>query len=119
MESDAGAIHGEDREGDVSEGVDRPSGARDYRVVELGGLPTVVRFSAAADVGWLAGLEAVDRVERRGDQVQVTGSGPVVALVAAALVERGIVPADLRSDPRSLEATYLSLTGRSAAELDA
>ena len=61
----------------------------------------------------------IGSVERRDDQVQVTGTGAVLALVAATLVERGIVPADLRSDPLSLEAAYLSLTGRTAAEFDA
>jgi len=88
-------------------------------LAQRSGLPTVVRFSTDADVGWLAGLDPVGSVERRDDQVQVTGTGAVLALVAATLVERGIVPADLRSDPLSLEAAYLSLTGRTAAELDA
>ncbi len=88
-------------------------------LVERGGVPTVVRFTTGADVEWLAELDAVNAIERRDSQVEVTGTGAVVALVAAALVERGIVPADLRSDPLSLEAAYLSLTGRSGAELDA
>lgn len=37
------------------------------------------------------------------------GSGPVLATVAAALVARGIVPADLRVEQPSLEDVYLDL----------
>jgi ABC-2 type transport system ATP-binding protein len=88
-------------------------------LVERAGVQTVARFSAEADVGWLVELECVDAVAHVGDQVEVTGTGAVVALVAVALVERGIVPTDLRSDPLTLEAAYLGLTGRSATDLDA
>jgi hypothetical protein len=37
-------------------------------------------------------------------------------LVAAALVEHGIVPEDLRSQRMSLEDVFLQITGRSAEE---
>jgi ABC-2 type transport system ATP-binding protein len=72
-----------------------------------------VRFSADhQDVSWLGGVEHVDKVVRRGSHVEVHGSGPVLALVAAALVSRGIVPVDLRAEQPSLEDVYLELTGR-------
>jgi ABC-2 type transport system ATP-binding protein len=45
--------------------------------------------------------------------VEVHGNGPVLALVAAALVERGIVPSDLRVEQPTLEDVFLRITGRS------
>ena len=72
--------------------------------------PTVtVRFSTDLDVGFLAGLRVVSSVERHGPTVVVRGTGPVLALVASALVERGILPDDLRADRASLEDVYLGL----------
>ena len=72
-----------------------------------------VRFSANEDdVSWLSRIDDVDGVRRRGAHVEVDGRGPVLARVAAALVERGIVPADLRAEQPSLEDVYLELTGR-------
>jgi hypothetical protein len=40
----------------------------------------------------------------------------VLALVAAALVERGIVPADLRAERATLEEVFLRLTSRPPGE---
>jgi hypothetical protein len=37
----------------------------------------------------------------------------VLARVAAALAERGIIPADLRSERATLEDVFLALTGKS------
>jgi ABC-2 type transport system ATP-binding protein len=65
----------------------------------------------ADDVSWLGGLGCVDSVQRHGRRVEVEGSGPVLALVAAALVERGIVPDDLHLEQPTLEDAYLHLTG--------
>jgi ABC-2 type transport system ATP-binding protein len=71
-----------------------------------------VRFSTAEpDVGWLEGVDGVTGVTRRGDLVAVSGTGPVLALTAAALVAHGIVPADLRVVQPSLEDVYLDLIG--------
>jgi len=42
--------------------------------------------------------------------VTVHGSGPVVTLVAAGLVERGEVPDDLRVEQPTLEDVFLMLT---------
>jgi ABC-2 type transport system ATP-binding protein len=75
---------------------------------------TVVRFSTDADVDWLSHVARVQRVGRRGQTVEVEGTGPVLALVAAALVDRGIVPDDLRAEQPSLEDAFLRLTGEHA-----
>jgi ABC-2 type transport system ATP-binding protein len=73
-----------------------------------------VRFSTdRADVGWLEDVRGVRRVVRRNDEVEVEGTGPVLALVAAALVGNGITPVDLRAERPTLEDVFLALTGRS------
>jgi hypothetical protein len=43
--------------------------------------------------------------------VVVEGTGPLVAYVGAALVERGLAPDDLRVIEPSLEDVFLKLTG--------
>lgn len=69
-----------------------------------------VRFSTdEPDISWLAGLDHVHGVDRVGNHVEVEGSGPVLALTAAALVQHGIVPVDLRMNQPSLEDVYLDL----------
>ena len=78
-----------------------PSGVRDQ-------FSTSVR-----DLAFLEKIDHVSRVRREGQQVEVDGNGPVLALVAAALVEHGIVPDDLRVDRPSLEDVFLGLTGHS------
>jgi ABC-2 type transport system ATP-binding protein len=54
----------------------------------------------------------VERVDRDGDQVVVTGDGPLLATVATALAERAVPVADLRTEEASLEDAFLALTGR-------
>ena len=71
----------------------------------------VVFTAGDLDVGWLAELDHVRAVTQGGPRVTVHGDGPVLALVAAALVERGIVPRDLRVERPSLEDVFLLLTG--------
>lgn len=75
-----------------------------------------VRFTCAEDVAWLRDIEPVQQVDQRGASVVVTGSGTLVPMVSWALVERGIVPTDLRVDQPSFEDVYLSLTGESALD---
>jgi ABC-2 type transport system ATP-binding protein len=76
-----------------------------------------VRFSTdREDISWLSDVEHVEQVERQGDHVEVRGSGPVLALVAAALVGHGIVPVDLRVEQATLEDIFLELTGRTKGE---
>jgi ABC-2 type transport system ATP-binding protein len=72
-----------------------------------------VRFSTErSHLAWLEDIPWVGRVTRRGSQVEVEGGGPVLALVAAALVEHGITPPDLRVEQPTLEDVFLKLTGR-------
>jgi ABC-2 type transport system ATP-binding protein len=89
-------------------------------------VPVRVRFSwagcggdaeAGADgLAFLEALPVVRRVTRHGRQVEVEGTGAVLALVAAELVERGIVPVDLRAERPTLEDAFIALTGRSIRE---
>ena len=51
------------------------------------------------------------RVTRRGPRCVVEGTGPLLAHVAASLVERGLTPDDLRVIEPSLEDVFLKLTG--------
>lgn len=72
----------------------------------------IVRFSAdLPDPSWLEQVPGVSAVRHRGRQVEVEGRGPVLALVAAALVEQGTVPDDLRVERSTLEDVFLALTG--------
>jgi ABC-2 type transport system ATP-binding protein len=65
----------------------------------------------APDVSWLEGVPCVSKVDRWGSRVEVEGVDPVIVLVAAALVERGITPVDLRVEQPNLEDVFLRLTG--------
>jgi ABC-2 type transport system ATP-binding protein len=60
----------------------------------------------------LRALPGVQRVDRDGDQVVVSGGGPLLATVAAALADRAVAVADLRSEEANLEDAFLALTGR-------
>jgi len=68
------------------------------------------------DLLWISSVPGVQKVQRTGVRVDVEGTGPVLALLAAALVERGIVPPDLRVDRSSLEDVFLKLVGRPMGE---
>ena len=82
-------------------------------LIDLHAPQVLVRFtSGAADLDFLYRVPGVEAVTRRGDRVEVAGTGPVLALVAAALVERGIVPSDLRAERATLEDVFLRLTSR-------
>ncbi len=77
------------------------------------GLRSVVRFTVdRPDVSWLERLDVVESLTRHGDAVEIRGSGPVLALVAAELVADGIAPLDLRVDRPAVEDAFLALTGR-------
>lgn len=72
-----------------------------------------VTFSTRdADLSWLEGTPHVHKVIRHGQRVEVEGNGPVLAMVAAALVEHGIIPSDLRVEQPTLEDVFLALTSR-------
>jgi ABC-2 type transport system ATP-binding protein len=64
------------------------------------------------DIAWLEEISHVKRIIRSGPRLEVEGSGPVLALVAASLVEHGITPADLRIEQPTLEDVFLKLTGQ-------
>jgi ABC-2 type transport system ATP-binding protein len=77
------------------------------------GGPQRLTFSTQGeDVSWLAGIESVDEIRQHGNQATVAGTGPVLPLVSAALVERGLIPDDMRVHPRTLDETFLRLTAR-------
>ena len=71
----------------------------------------VVFSTDHADLSWLENVPHVRRVTRMGHRVEVEGSGPVLALAAAALVEHGIIPSDLRVEQPTLEDVFLRITG--------
>ena len=75
-----------------------------------GGGPTVHFTTDAADLSWLAEAPGVERIDRARSRVTVHGSGPLLAYTAAALVNHGVAPADLRAERKSLEDAFLALT---------
>jgi ABC-2 type transport system ATP-binding protein len=89
-------------------------------------LDTPAALAAAADAGQrimfrpdrpldeaeLLALPTVRGVQRRGDQVTVTGTGAVLNAVTTLLAGRGIVPCQLRVDQATLEDAFVALTGR-------
>ena len=80
-------------------------------VVRYDPLEQVVFSAPDQDVEWLMSVPGARSVTRRGPRVVVEGSGPLVAYVGAALVERGLAPDDLRVIEPSLEDVFLKLTG--------
>jgi ABC-2 type transport system ATP-binding protein len=81
-------------------------------VTGLAGEVRVVFTAGGEDLAWLGSVPHVSGVVRNGPRVEVTGSGPVLAMVAAALVEHGMAPPDLRLEQASLEDVFLRLTKR-------
>lgn len=77
---------------------------------------TVVFDTDVPDVSWLKDVPHAGTVTRHGARVEVRGGGPVLAHVAAALVEHGITPPDLRVEQPTLEDVFLSLTGHAMEE---
>jgi ABC-2 type transport system ATP-binding protein len=82
-----------------------------YDLIAGSGRTMRLRFSAGEnDVSWLSRVDHVHEVTQRNGRVVVDGSGPVLAMVASALVDQGIVPEDLEAEHASLEDAYLALT---------
>jgi ABC-2 type transport system ATP-binding protein len=76
-----------------------------------------VRFGTGGqDVSWLAAVPTVAAVSEHGGQATVTGCGPVLVDVAAALAGHGLRPADLRVSQPSLEDVFLQITGHALEE---
>jgi ABC-2 type transport system ATP-binding protein len=63
------------------------------------------------DFAWLKEIPEVQDVKLESSTVIVRGHGPLLALVASAIVGRGIIPIDLRLEQPSLEDVFLKLTG--------
>jgi ABC-2 type transport system ATP-binding protein len=80
-------------------------------VVRYDPLEQVVFSCPDCELDWLRGVPGAQRVTRRGQRVAVEGTGPLLAYVAAALVEHGVTPDDLRVIEPSLEDVFLKLTG--------
>jgi ABC-2 type transport system ATP-binding protein len=68
------------------------------------------------DLSWLREISQVKKVTRTGTTVEVEGTGTVVPLVAAGLVNHGIVPDDFRTRQPSLEDVFLTITGHRIEE---
>ncbi len=76
-------------------------------------VPLHVRFSSnCPDLGWLRSVSGVQQLSRVGDQVEIEGTGPVLALVASTLVAHDVVPSDLRVERPTLEDAFIAITGR-------
>jgi ABC-2 type transport system ATP-binding protein len=71
----------------------------------------VIFTTDLSDLDWLHKVDGVKSIERDGPRVMVYGRGAVLALVAASLVEHGIIPEDLHLEQPSLEDVFLKITG--------
>ncbi len=71
----------------------------------------VIFASDLPDLDWLLAVPGAKSLTRRGKRVVLEGEGPLLALAASALVQRGIVPLDLRVEEPTLEDVFLKLTG--------
>jgi ABC-2 type transport system ATP-binding protein len=87
--------------------VDNPHGLVATHVKDV----RVVFTWEQGDFFWLYEVPGVRSFVRHGMRVEVTGDGPLLAYVAAALVEHGVLPEDLRVERPSLEDVFLKLTG--------
>ncbi len=87
--------------------LDTPQGL----IATYAGQIRVIFSTERTDLSWLEEVPHVNRVTRRGPRVEVEGSGPVLALVAAGLVDHGITPSDLRVEQPTLEDVFLTITG--------
>ena len=86
--------------------IDTPAG-----LIERYGGPAEVTFSTdRSDLDFRPLIDEVESVARHGHRVSVTGSGPLLARVAAELVAHGIAPLDLGVKRASLEDVFLALT---------
>ena len=92
--------------------MDTPQGL----ITEYASEVRVIFSTDREDISWLDEISHVKKVIRSGPRVEVEGSGPVLALVAASLVEHGITPADLRIEQPTLEDVFLRLTGQDMVE---
>jgi ABC-2 type transport system ATP-binding protein len=78
-----------------------------------GGVRIVFSSTSNRDVSWLHQTPNVSSVVRHGPRVEVSGNGPVLAHVGAALIAHGMEPEDLRLEQPTMEDVFLNITGRS------
>jgi ABC-2 type transport system ATP-binding protein len=76
----------------------------------LGGRPTVTFTDGNVDLDGLRAVAGVEGVERHGALVRVSGTGPLLAHVAAHLMASGRAPLDLRVQFPTLEDRFVALT---------
>jgi ABC-2 type transport system ATP-binding protein len=88
-------------------------GTPDRLIAAHGGATRLIFSSASDDMVWLQRVPNVIRVERNNGKLIVTGSGSVLLHASAALLERGLEPADLRVEQPTLADVFLALTGGS------
>ena len=71
-----------------------------------------VRFTAPGNFAthWLSDIAELERIDRRGATVVVTGTGPLLARVATALAAHGAAPDDLTVEHANLEDAFIAIT---------
>jgi ABC-2 type transport system ATP-binding protein len=79
-------------------------------VEALGGVATVRFTDAEIDARRLHGVPGARTVRRHGPEIELTGSGPLLAQVGAFLVAAGRPALDLRLDRPTLEDQFVALT---------
>lgn len=77
---------------------------------------TVIFSTDREDISWIEDITQVTSVSRYGQKVEVEGTGPVLAAVAAELVNHGIMPSDLRAEQPTLEDVFLKITGKTGRD---
>jgi ABC-2 type transport system ATP-binding protein len=60
----------------------------------------------------LSAVDGVTSISQDSNHITVSGHGPLLARVAAALAQHNVAPVDLRVDHASLEDVFLRLTGK-------
>ncbi len=87
------------------------------RLVEQRANQTRVLFTWSGEpLSWLEVVPHVHSVRQQGSQIEVEGEGPVFQHVAAALLQRGIEPDDLRVERPTLEEVFLQMVGKQEEE---
>ncbi|MGD1052631.1 MAG: ABC transporter ATP-binding protein [Candidatus Dormibacteria bacterium] len=75
-----------------------------------GGVRVVFSVPPGQEVDWLRRVPHASAFARHGPRIEVSGDGPVLAHVGAALIAHGLEPADLRLEQPSLEDVFLGIT---------